>query len=87
MGLDLTASKLAMYLLILSLASSLGACLGLLVGTRTSDLKAAQQALTPILSFLMLFAGYMQVRRPMPSLPSPGWLTAGWRLSPVTRVD
>jgi ABC-type polysaccharide/polyol phosphate export permease len=80
-GLDASGGKLISYLLILWLAACIGACLGLVVGTRTSDLHSAQQALTPILMPMMLFSGYML---PYPLIPR--WLRWAYHISPYQHV-
>lgn len=58
-GLDFTPFKFFLYLLLLSLAASLGAFLGFIVGTYTSDLKRTQEILTPLLMPMIIFSGYM----------------------------
>lgn len=60
-GLDFTWLKFGGYLLVLSLAAGMGAFLGFIVGTHTSDLKRTQELLTPILMPMILFSGYMYV--------------------------
>ena len=61
-GLEFTAAKFAIYLLVLSLAASIGAFLGFIVGIYTSDLKQTQEILTPLLMPMIIFSGYMLVR-------------------------
>jgi ABC-type Na+ efflux pump permease subunit len=58
-GLDFTLFKFLGYLLVLSLAAGMGAFLGFIVGTHTSDLKRTQELLTPILMPMIVFSGYM----------------------------
>ncbi|GAB5030619.1 atp-binding cassette sub-family g member 2-like [Nannochloropsis oceanica] len=66
-GLDFTVQKFVVYLFVLALAASMGAFLGFIVGTYTSDLKKTQEVLTPLLMPMLIFSGYML---PLPQIPT-----------------
>ena len=66
-GLDFTVRKFLVYLFVLALAASMGAFLGFIVGTYTSDLKRTQEVLTPLLMPMIIFSGYML---PLPQIPT-----------------
>lgn len=66
-GLHFTVGKFLVYLFVLALAASMGAFLGFIVGTYTSDLKRTQEVLTPLLMPMIIFSGYML---PLPQIPT-----------------
>lgn len=70
-GLQPEASKVVIFILTLSVLSSIGCALGLMVGAVASDYKSAQQAMLPILVPLTLFSGYVIPYDSIPSMFQP----------------
>jgi len=58
-GLRPSVSQYFLFITILALLSTVGAALGLLVGSMVKDIQAAQQAVMPTVIPLMLFSGYL----------------------------
>jgi len=65
-GLDFSLKKFVVYLLVLWLASVMGAFIGFIVSTYTTDFRSMQETLTPLLMPLLMFSGYML---PYPTIP------------------
>lgn len=65
-GLDFTAERLTVFLLVLVLAACIGASLGFLLGTLTPNIQRIQQIVTPFLMPMLIFSGYML---PLPDIP------------------
>eukprot|EP00388_Colpodella_angusta_P039228 GDKK01046755.1.p1 GENE.GDKK01046755.1~~GDKK01046755.1.p1 ORF type:complete len:978 (-),score=280.35 GDKK01046755.1:296-3019(-) len=70
-GLQPEFSKVLIFITTLSLLSSIGCALGLMVGAVASDYKSAQQAMLPILVPLTLFSGYVIPYDSIPQMFQP----------------
>lgn len=66
-GLDFSSKKFGIFVLVLWLASVMGAFIGFIVSTFTTDFRSMQETLTPLLMPLLMFSGYML---PYPTIPN-----------------